>query len=143
MSDLPTGTVTLLLADVEGSTGLWQTQPGRDDLRCGPLDPPWSPRRRPRRGASGRQGEGDSFVIAFTRASDAAACASNYSAPRWHRSGYGSACTPANSASRRRELHRPDHQPCCPASRPGTRGTTVLTTATEELVLDHFRMVRG
>ena len=24
---LPTGTVTLLLADVEGSTRLWQTQP--------------------------------------------------------------------------------------------------------------------
>ena len=27
MSELPTGTVTLLLADVEGSTGLWETQP--------------------------------------------------------------------------------------------------------------------
>ncbi len=27
MGELPTGTVTLLLADVEGSTRLWQTQP--------------------------------------------------------------------------------------------------------------------
>jgi class 3 adenylate cyclase len=27
VSELPTGTVTLLLADVEGSTGLWETQP--------------------------------------------------------------------------------------------------------------------
>ena len=27
MSGLPTGTVTLLLADVEGSTRLWKTQP--------------------------------------------------------------------------------------------------------------------
>ena len=27
MSELPTGTVTLLLADVEGSTRLWQNQP--------------------------------------------------------------------------------------------------------------------
>jgi class 3 adenylate cyclase len=27
MSELPTGTVTLLLADVEGSTRLWDTQP--------------------------------------------------------------------------------------------------------------------
>jgi hypothetical protein len=27
MSELPTGTVTLLLADVEGSTRLWETQP--------------------------------------------------------------------------------------------------------------------
>ena len=30
---LPTGTVTLLLADVEGSTRLWETQPKRDDGR--------------------------------------------------------------------------------------------------------------
>ena len=30
VSELPTGTVTLLLADVEGSTRLWQTQP--DDM---------------------------------------------------------------------------------------------------------------
>ena len=27
MSELPTGTVTLLLADVEGSTQLWESQP--------------------------------------------------------------------------------------------------------------------
>ena len=27
VSGLPTGTVTLLLADVEGSTRLWETQP--------------------------------------------------------------------------------------------------------------------
>ena len=27
MIELPTGTVTLLLADVEGSTRLWETQP--------------------------------------------------------------------------------------------------------------------
>ena len=27
VSELPTGTVTLLLADVENSTGLWQTEP--------------------------------------------------------------------------------------------------------------------
>ena len=32
---LPTGTVTLLLADVEGSTRLWETQPERDDGRGG------------------------------------------------------------------------------------------------------------
>ena len=29
MADLPTGTVTLLLADVEGSTQLWESQPAR------------------------------------------------------------------------------------------------------------------
>ncbi|WP_197498922.1 MULTISPECIES: hypothetical protein, partial [unclassified Mycobacterium] len=32
LSELPTGTVTLLLADVEGSTRLWQTQP--DEMRA-------------------------------------------------------------------------------------------------------------
>ena len=34
---LPTGTVTLLLADVEGSTRLWETQPVRPRLRRGGL----------------------------------------------------------------------------------------------------------
>src|ERR1700709_1650370 len=73
---LPTGTVTLLLSDVEGSTGLWETPreqmtaalallnrtvneilPAHDGVR--PLE----------------QGEGDSFVAAFARASDAVGCA--------------------------------------------------------------------
>ncbi|MGP0077406.1 helix-turn-helix transcriptional regulator [Mycobacterium sp.] len=73
---LPTGTVTLLLADVEGSTRLWETQAAvmtdaiarfnravcdvvaaHDGVR--PLE----------------QGEGDSFVAAFARASDAVAAA--------------------------------------------------------------------
>jgi predicted ATPase/class 3 adenylate cyclase/DNA-binding CsgD family transcriptional regulator len=73
---LPTGTVTLLLADVEGSTRLWETQAevmaaaiarlnqvvcdviaGHDGVR--PVE----------------QGEGDSFVAAFARASDAVAAA--------------------------------------------------------------------
>src|ERR1700733_4894269 len=73
---LPTGTVTLLLADVEGSRRLWETQPevmtaaiarfnqvvcdvvaAYDGVR--PVE----------------QGEGDSFVAAFARASDAVAAA--------------------------------------------------------------------
>ena len=76
VSELPTGTVTLLLADVEGSTRLWETQPDEmtaalvglnsavDDLVAlhGGVRPV-------------EQGEGDSFVVAFARASDAAACA--------------------------------------------------------------------
>ena len=47
MSELPTGTVTLLLADVEGSTRLWETQPeemtaavARLDARCPSSSPP-------------------------------------------------------------------------------------------------------
>ena len=64
---LPTGTVTLLLAGVEGSTPLWDTQAlnqavsdivgAHDGVR--PVE----------------QGEGGSFVAAFARASDAVACA--------------------------------------------------------------------
>jgi class 3 adenylate cyclase len=55
VSDLPTGTVTLLLADVEGSTGLWQTQPEEMTGRGSPAGrhlvhhrrrPPWDPTRR-------------------------------------------------------------------------------------------------
>ncbi|MEZ5130360.1 MAG: LuxR C-terminal-related transcriptional regulator [Mycobacterium sp.] len=75
VSELPTGTVTLLLADVEGSTRLWENHPDmaaaiarlnavvtevvarHDGVR--PLE----------------QGEGDSFVVAFAKASDAVACA--------------------------------------------------------------------
>src|SRR6202051_4349283 len=73
---LPTGTVTLLLGDVEGSTRLWETQAevmapaiarfnqavcdvvvAHDGVR--PVE----------------QGEGDSFVAAFARASDAVTAA--------------------------------------------------------------------
>src|SRR3981189_2418988 len=76
VSGLPTGTVTLLLADVEGSTRLWETQPDEMTAAVASLD------RTLARGGDahhgGRpigQGEGDSFVIAFGRASDAVACA--------------------------------------------------------------------
>ena len=73
---LPTGMATLLLADVEGSTRLWETQPEEMTAAlarfnqtvseviaaCGGVRPV-------------EQGEGDSFVAAFARASDAVACA--------------------------------------------------------------------
>jgi predicted ATPase/class 3 adenylate cyclase/DNA-binding CsgD family transcriptional regulator len=73
---LPTGMATLLLADVEGSTRLWDTQPEEMTAAlarfnqtvsevvaaCGGVRPV-------------EQGEGDSFVAAFARASDAVACA--------------------------------------------------------------------
>src|ERR1700741_2728479 len=76
VSELPTGTVTLLLADVEGSTRLWQTQP---EQMAAPI-------ARLNRTVCGiiadhdgvrpvEQGEGDSFVVAFAHASDAVACA--------------------------------------------------------------------
>ncbi len=76
MSALPTGIVTLLLADVEGSTRLWESRPEDmadalqrlnvvvDDALSGhggirPVE----------------QGEGDSFVAAFSRATAAVAAA--------------------------------------------------------------------
>ena len=73
---VPTGTVTLLLADVEGSTRLWETQPEEMTAAFATLDRTLAEVV----GAHGgvrpvEQGEGDSFVIAFGRASDAAACA--------------------------------------------------------------------
>ncbi|GLB82137.1 transcriptional regulator [Mycobacterium kiyosense] len=73
---LPTGTVTLLLADVEGSTRLWETQPEQMTAALGLLN------RAVDEAVAGHggvrpveQGEGDSFVAAFACASDAVACA--------------------------------------------------------------------
>ena len=76
MSELPTGTVTLLLADVEGSTRLWETQPEAMKSAVERLDHTLSEAVAAHRGVRPvEQGEGDSFVIAFARASDAVTCA--------------------------------------------------------------------
>jgi predicted ATPase/class 3 adenylate cyclase/DNA-binding CsgD family transcriptional regulator len=76
MSELPTGTVTLLLADVEGSTRLWETQPEAMKAAVERLDQTLSEAVGAHRGVRPvEQGEGDSFVIAFARAADAVACA--------------------------------------------------------------------
>src|SRR6476659_2060762 len=73
---LPTGTVTLLLADVEGSTRLWETQPDEMTAAFANLDRTLAEVVGIHGGVRPvEQGEGDSFVIAFGRASDAAACA--------------------------------------------------------------------
>jgi predicted ATPase/class 3 adenylate cyclase/DNA-binding CsgD family transcriptional regulator len=73
---LPTGTVTLLLADVEGSTRLWETQPDEMSAAFGRLDRALAEAVAAHDGVRPvEQGEGDSFVVAFARASDAVACA--------------------------------------------------------------------
>jgi class 3 adenylate cyclase/DNA-binding CsgD family transcriptional regulator len=73
---LPTGTVTLLLADVEGSTRLWQTQPEEMTAAVARLDFTVSEVVSAHHGVRPvEQGEGDSFVVAFARATDAVACA--------------------------------------------------------------------
>jgi predicted ATPase/class 3 adenylate cyclase/DNA-binding CsgD family transcriptional regulator len=73
---LPTGTVTLLLADVEGSTQLWETQPDEMTAAFARLDDARSDLIAAHGGMRPvEQGEGDSFVVAFARASDAVSCA--------------------------------------------------------------------
>jgi predicted ATPase/class 3 adenylate cyclase/DNA-binding CsgD family transcriptional regulator len=73
---LPTGTVTLLLADVEGSTRLWETQPEQMTAAFARLDDARSDLIAAHGGMRPvEQGEGDSFVVAFARASDAVCCA--------------------------------------------------------------------
>src|SRR6185437_12130669 len=73
---LPTGTVTLLLADVEGSTRLWETRPEQMTAALALLNRTVDETVAAHGGVRPvEQGEGDSFVAAFARASDAVACA--------------------------------------------------------------------
>ena len=73
---LPTGTVTLLLADVEGSTRLWETQPKEMTAALARLNQTVSEIIAEYDGVRPvEQGEGDSFVAAFARASEALAAA--------------------------------------------------------------------
>ncbi|ORA08988.1 LuxR family transcriptional regulator [Mycobacterium asiaticum DSM 44297] len=73
---LPTGTVTLLLADVEGSTRLWETQPEQMNAALALLNRTVDETVGVYNGVRPvEQGEGDSFVAAFARASDALGCA--------------------------------------------------------------------
>jgi predicted ATPase/class 3 adenylate cyclase len=73
---LPTGTVTLVLADVEGSTRLWETQPDEMTAALARFNQTLSKVIAAFGGVRPvEQGEGDSFVAAFARASDAVACA--------------------------------------------------------------------
>jgi class 3 adenylate cyclase len=72
---LPTGTVTLLLADVENSTGLWETQPEQMTAAFTRLDRALTDLLAHGGVRPVEQGEGDSFVVAFARATGAVACA--------------------------------------------------------------------
>ncbi len=137
---LPTGTVTLLLADVEGSTRLWETQPGEMTAAVGRLNQAVSEIIVTHDGVRPvEQGEGDSFVAAFARASDAVAAALELQraplAPIRLRIGVhtgevqlrdeGNYAGPTiNRTARLRDL--------------GHGGQTVLSGATEPLVLDRL-----
>src|SRR6201988_1008498 len=138
VSELPTGTVTLLLADVEGSTRLWQTQPEEMTAAVARLDRAVCDIIAAHDGVRPvEQGEGDSFVVAFARASDAVACALELQraplAPIRLRIGVHTGevqlrdegnyiGTTVNRTARLRDL--------------GHGGQTVLSGTTEDLVLD-------
>jgi predicted ATPase/class 3 adenylate cyclase/DNA-binding CsgD family transcriptional regulator len=140
MSALPTGTVTLLLADVEGSTRLWETQPDAMTAAVERLDQTLSDAVAAHHGVRPvEQGEGDSFVIAFARAADAVGCALDLQraplAPIKLRIGLhtgdiqlrdeGNYIGPTiNRTARLRDLAH--------------GGQTVLSGATEPLVVDHL-----
>jgi predicted ATPase/class 3 adenylate cyclase/DNA-binding CsgD family transcriptional regulator len=138
ISGLPTGTATLLLADVEGSTRLWENQPEEMTAAVARLDQAVSEVIAAHDGVRPvEQGEGDSFVAAFARASDAVACALELQraplAPIRLRIGVhtgdvqlrdeGNYIGPAvNRTARLRDLAH--------------GGQTVLSGATEDMVLD-------
>ena len=140
VSGLPTGTVTSLLADVEGSTRLWETQPEEMTAAIARLDATLSDLVAANGGVRPvEQGEGDSFVVAFTRASDAVTCALALQraplAPIRLRIGVntgeiqlrdeGNYVGPTiNRTARLRDLAH--------------GGQTVLSGATEAMVLDHL-----
>lgn len=73
---LPAGTVTLLLADIESSTALWEQRGDEMPTAIAALDDVVDGAVLRYKGARPvEQGEGDSFVAAFSLASDAVACA--------------------------------------------------------------------
>ena len=136
---LPTGTVTLLLADVEGSTQLWETQPAA----CRPRSPLLN---RIASEVIGKhdgvrpieQGEGDSFVAAFARASDAVACALDLQraelAPIKLRIGLHT----GEVQLRTRETTRARQSTRQHGWRSGDGGQSVMSGVTEELVDDQL-----
>lgn len=144
VNELPTGTVTLLLADVEGSTRLWDTRPEEMATAVARLDRALAELVEVHHGVRPvDQGEGDSFVIAFGRAVDAVACAVDLQVAdllpirlrvgvhtgdvqlRDSASGDGNYIGPAmNRAGRLRDLAH--------------GGQTVLSSATEAMVLDNL-----
>src|SRR5882672_7587096 len=140
VNELPTGTVTLLLADVEGSTRLWETQLDVMTDAVARLDKALNDAVAAHGGVRPvEQGEGDSFVIAFARAADALACALELQraplAPIKLRIGIhtgdiqlrdeGNYVGPTiNRTARLRDL--------------GHGGQTLLSGATEAMVIDHL-----
>ncbi|MGH3990667.1 MAG: hypothetical protein ACRDTZ_25620, partial [Pseudonocardiaceae bacterium] len=72
LSNLPVGTVTFMLTDVEGSAGRWEAAPEAMSAAVGRRYELLDAAIALHGGARPlKQGEGDTVVVAFTRASDA------------------------------------------------------------------------
>jgi class 3 adenylate cyclase len=99
VSGLPTGTVTLLLADVEGFTRLWETQPDEMSAAIARLDDTLRDLVEAHHGVRPvEQGEGDSFVLASRGPATRLRAPWRCSERRWRRFGCGSGSTPARSS---------------------------------------------
>src|SRR4051812_7841939 len=76
MADLPTGTVTFLLTDIEGSTALWEQAPEMMRVALGIHDVLFEAAVRDHAGTHIKpRGEGDSRFAVFASAADAAGAA--------------------------------------------------------------------
>jgi class 3 adenylate cyclase len=118
---LPEGVVTLLLADIEGSTSLWETRPDEMTTAITNYDEVVSAAIAAHGGVRPvEQGEGDSFVAAFTDASAALRCALDLQMQL--AKGADGVARRRGATTQRGQLHRPDHQPLRSAPSHRTRG---------------------
>ena len=94
---LPTGTVTLLLADVEGSTRLWETQPERDDRGLCASEPSRVVISSPPMAACARSSRVRVTVLWRRSPARPTRWPARWSCSgrRWRRSGCASGCIPA------------------------------------------------
>jgi DNA-binding SARP family transcriptional activator/tetratricopeptide (TPR) repeat protein len=145
-ADLPTGVVTFLLTDIEGSSGLWEADPEgmaaalelHDELVAGIVG-----------ARAGRllktKGEGDATVTAFRRASDAVAAAVDIQAALGAASWPGGLALRVRVALHTGEAHEREGDYFGPALNRAARlrslargGATVMSQATAEIVRDRL-----
>jgi len=141
--NLPTGTVTFLLTDIEGSTRNWETSPGamrtallrHDDLLNEGIAK-----------HSGRvlteRGEGDSFFAVFERASDATAAASALQLAlhreRWPEGAPVSVRMAIHTGEASGDYRGQDVNRCARLRAITHGGQVVMSAATEALVRRHL-----
>jgi predicted ATPase/DNA-binding SARP family transcriptional activator len=149
VGDLPTGVVTFLLTDIEGSSGLWEADAGamaaalemHDELIARTVDV-----------HGGRllkaKGEGDATLTAFRRASDAVACALELQRTLHGAAWPGGLDLRVRVALHTGEAHEREGDYFGPALNRAARlrsvargGTTVMSQATAEIV--HERLPPG